>query len=515
MELAPHAAPAAHRFDSTHSMPRVAFLTSRILAAGLIALLLAASGLWAQESEDDSAIEDAVVLIDVTSQHWDWYSPWQAGPISRGTGSGFLIRPGTILTNAHVVSDARQVLVRRNGNPAPAFAEVAFIAHDADLAMLRVKDPDFDRGVRPLDIGELPNLRTRVRTYGYPAGGEQISRTEGVVSRVEFVTYLHSGADSHLAIQTDSAINPGNSGGPVMQDGKVVGMAFQTSTRLNDVGYFIPTPVIKRFLRDIQDGRYDGYAELGVVTSDLFNASYRKYLGLPPNVTGVVVDRVLPGASATGVVKDGDVLTAIDGVPIALDGSIRFHGHTVQLEQIVEDKLIGENVELSLFRDRAPLKVGLRLGPLAFAERMRNRFDVRPDYLIYAGLVFVNLDQEYLRTMGNFWERADKPLLYAHFFSLEEQTQPDLSPPIIVSRVLPHAINSAYRGYANALVGKVNGKTVKTLAELDQALQGALDGFQVIELEGGREIVLNRKEAEEAHRDILRAYGIREERRPK
>ena len=486
-----------------------------VLAASAFALLpalLSAQAPVPAEGADD-AIEDAVVLIDVTSQHGDWFTPWQAGPIVRGTGSGFLIRRGLIITNAHVVSDARQVLIKRNGNPTPAFASVAFIAHDADLALLQVSDPAFDEGVEPLPLGDLPSLRTRVRTYGYPAGGEQISRTEGVVSRVEFVTYLHSGADAHLAIQTDSAINPGNSGGPVVQNGKVVGVAFQTSTRLNDVGYFIPTPVIKRFLRDIADGSYQGYAELGLVTSDLFNASYRAHLGMPLGKTGVVVDRVLPASSAFGIVREQDVVTAIDGVPVTLDGSIRFHGYQVGMEQLVEDKLTGESVELSLVRDRAALQVKIPLRPLGFAERMRNRFNVMPDYVVYAGLVFIELDQEYLLTFGNFWENGDKSLLYAHFFRTIEQPDGEMDAPIVLSRVLPHAINSAYRPYANSLVTTVNGRPVKSLAGLRAALDAGKDRSQVIMLDGGREIVLDRAEADAAHPRILETYGIRSDRR--
>ncbi|NIP74256.1 MAG: trypsin-like peptidase domain-containing protein, partial [Gammaproteobacteria bacterium] len=233
-----------------------------------------------QAAGDDSRIEPAVVAIEVTQQPADWYSPWQHKRPGVASGSGFLVGSGRIMTNAHVVSDARQIIVRRNQDNRPYFATIEFIAHDSDLAMLRVEDPAFARGVAPLELGALPSLRSHVRTYGYPAGGEKISRTEGVVSRVQFVTYLHSGADSHLAVQTDSAINPGNSGGPVVQEGKVVGVAFQTNTRLNDVGFFIPTPVVARFLRDIEDGRYDGYGDLGVITSNLINPSYREYLGL-------------------------------------------------------------------------------------------------------------------------------------------------------------------------------------------------------------------------------------------
>jgi S1-C subfamily serine protease len=494
--------------------PKHAPFPVRLVLPALAAVALAMAPQRAPAAEDaDDAIEQAVVLIDVTAQHGDWYTPWQGGPIARGTGSGFLIGRGLILTNAHVVSDARQVLIKRNGNPAPSFAEVAFIAHDTDLALLRVSDPEFDAGVRPLPLGDLPSLRTRVRTYGFPAGGEQISRTEGVVSRVEFLTYLHSGADVHLAIQTDSAINPGNSGGPVIQDGKAVGVAFQTSTRLNDVGYFIPTPVVKRFLRDIQDGKYDGYAELGLVTSDLFNKSYRAHLGLPDGKSGVVVDRVMPGSSASGIVHEQDVVTAIDGVPVALDGSIRFHGYSVGMEQVVEDKLIGESVELALIRDRAPITLRIPLKPLAFADRMRYRFDALPKYLVYSGLVFVELDQEYLRTFGNYWENADKSLLYAHFFKMMEQPDGGMAPPIVLSRILPHAINSGYRPFANSLVMAVNGQPVKSLPELHAALENPTQRHLVISLEAGRQIVLDRAEAQAAHRQILEMYGIRQERR--
>ena len=70
-------------------------------------------------------------------------------------------------------------------------------------------------------------------------------------------TYVHSGADSHLAIQTDAAINPGNSGGPVIQDGKVVGVAFQGLTNADNIGYMIPTTVIAHFLKDVEDNQYD------------------------------------------------------------------------------------------------------------------------------------------------------------------------------------------------------------------------------------------------------------------
>ena len=78
-----------------------------------------------------------------------------------------------------------------------------------------------------------------------------MSVTTGIVSRVDFQLYTHSSIDQHLAIQISAQINPGNSGGPVMQNGKVVGVAFQgySGDVAQGVAYMIPTPVINRFLR--------------------------------------------------------------------------------------------------------------------------------------------------------------------------------------------------------------------------------------------------------------------------
>jgi len=482
-----------------------------VLALGLGMLGPAA---WAADpGYDGEAVEQAVLNIDVTSQRADWFSPWQDARLVQASGSGFLIAPHRIMTNAHVVSDAKQIVVRRDSQSQVYFAAVEFIAHDTDLAILKIADPDFPSNVAPLVIGDLPSLRSRVRTYGFPAGGDRISRTEGVVSRIQFITYLHSGVDNHLAVQTDSAINPGNSGGPVMQDGKVVGVAFQANSRLQGVGFFIPAPVIKRFLQDIQDGRYDGYAELGLATSNLLNPMYREYLGMAPGAQGVVVDRILPLSSVEGIVQPQDVLLAVDEYPVSLDGNIQYFGHNLNFDQIAEQKQIGESIKLTLWRNRSQLEADVRLKGLPSAERIRSRFNISPPYLIYAGLVFMPLDQEYLNTFGNYWQNADKHLLYEHFFKpMEDPASPQGA--VVLTRILPSALNSGYRNLANAIVTSVNGQRISTLVELDKALASAKGPYTELLLQpGSLQIVIDREAARRSQAEILAAYGIATDRR--
>ncbi|MDP6730190.1 MAG: serine protease, partial [SAR324 cluster bacterium] len=164
-------------------------------------------------------VAQAVVRITSYRQSPDWANPWRMKPTEAGHGSGFLIGNGWILTNAHVVSDSKLLLINKLSSPEPYIAQVEAMAHDSDLALLSVKDPEFYSDMTALEFGGIPKLRSPVQAYGYPLGGQDLSRTEGVVSRIEFGTYVHPGIDSHLLIQTDSAINPGNSGGPVIQEG--------------------------------------------------------------------------------------------------------------------------------------------------------------------------------------------------------------------------------------------------------------------------------------------------------
>ena len=489
---------------------------SRVLSILGVAVYL---GIWAggsaraDQAFEDQYVEPAIVAIEVTQQRPDWYSPWQRVRPSQSSGSGFLIGPGRVMTNAHVVSDARQIIVRRNQDNQPYFAEIEFIAHDSDLATLRVKDPAFGENVKPLELGALPSLRSHVRTYGFPAGGEKISRTEGVVSRIQFITYLHSGADSHLGIQTDSAINPGNSGGPVVQEGRVVGVAFQANSQLNDVGYFIPTPVIKRFLKDITDRRYDGYGDLGISTSNLINPVFREFKKLPPNMIGVAVDQIFHKGSADGFVMGGDILMAIEGNPVMADGTIRFRGYNLNFEQQVEEKLLGEMVNLTVWREGKSKDLSFPLKRFPISERMRSKFDTFPRYFIYAGLVFMELDREYLKTFGNYWENADKHLLYKHFFQFLE-SDGDPVTHVVLARVLPHGVNRPYSGMVNYKVESLNGIPITNLKDIEAGLNVDNGEFHQFELgPGGLKLILQKAESAKVHDSILQAYGITRDRR--
>lgn len=131
-----------------------------------------------------------------------------------------------------------QVKVKRRGDDEKFIATVLAVGTECDIALLTVEDDAFWLDVKPIEFGVLPKLQDAVAVVGYPIGGDTISVTSGVVSRIEVTDYSHGNTEL-LALQIDAPINSGNSGGPVFNsDGQCVGIAFQSyaGTEAENIG---------------------------------------------------------------------------------------------------------------------------------------------------------------------------------------------------------------------------------------------------------------------------------------
>jgi S1-C subfamily serine protease len=459
--------------------------------------------------------EKAVVQIFTFSQEADWDEPWKFGTLRRSTGTGFIIKGRRIMTNAHVVSWARQLMVKRYQDPRPYLARVVFVGHDCDLALLEVEDSQFYNGVEPLEFGTLPKVRSTVVTYGYPAGGEQISYTRGVVSRLELQTYVHIGNRSLLGVQTDAAINPGNSGGPVIQDDKVIGVAFQGMPGLENAGFFIPPPVIQHFLDDIQDGKYHGFPSAGIRTAPLQNTAYRRKLKLPDDDKGVRVDSIVPGTPAEKVLRPDDVVLQVGKYPVGSDGSIVYEGNRMALAMAVQEAQHGQSMPLKIWRDGKEQTIAVPVEVSATDKVLGNQYDLPPRYFVYAGLVFTPLSLDYLKTFGRGWsDTAGAELTYELFYRRHESPKTLRLEPIVLSTVLADGINANFRVRGRALVDKINGIRIERLEDVIRAFESPSDGQHVVEfLPKNTFECLERAEADKAHPNILKTYGIQRDRR--
>ena len=448
-----------------------------------------------------------VVMVEVTSQTWDYRLPWNPGTVSSARGAGFVIDRKRILTNAHVVSGARYLTVQREADPRKYQGKVLFVAHDCDLALLEVEDSEFFSGTSDLPIGGIPELESVVSVYGFPIGGDRLTVTRGVVSRIDYNSYTHSGRESHLAIQIDAAINPGNSGGPVMQNDKVVGVAFQgfRGDVAQNVGYMIPTPVIRRFLKDVEDGKYDHYVDIAIRWMALENPAMRGYYHRPNDGLGVVVTDIFAEGSSDGVLEKGDVLLSIDGYAIESDGSVRLDGQPVQLEEIVERKFAGDTVELEVWRNQKLEKKQITLRPAEMFSMYENLYEEPPRYVLYGGLVFQPLTAN---LMAGLVSGADLRLRQTYTLFGQDQLYKETPEPVILTTVLPDRSNVYLAGLTGQVVREINGKRIRTLADVLPALE--LGGERsVIRFEGDqRPAVLKKKEVDQVMPRIMTQYGI-------
>ncbi|MEP6686013.1 MAG: trypsin-like peptidase domain-containing protein [Verrucomicrobiota bacterium] len=459
-----------------------------------------------QPPQPNGKIQNSLVRITCTEVEPDYRAPWNSGVVQRGIGAGFVIDGSRILTNAHVVSDSRYITVEREGDPNKYPATVLFIAHDCDLAMLQVASPNFFKNMVPLRFGGIPQLESTVSAYGYPIGGERMSVTTGIVSRVDFQVYSHSGVDQHLTIQISAQINPGNSGGPVMQNGKVVGVAFQgySGDVAQGVAYMIPTPVIRRFLKDVEDGHYDRYVDLGISYSKLQNPAQRRFFGLKDDGRGVLVNSVVAAGTAAKYVKSGDVLLAVDDHPIGADAFVELEGERVEMPEVVERKFKGGTVKLDLLRDKKPLTVSIELGTVWPYLIQAHSYDLRPRYVVYGGLLFQPLSLNMLAA----YQSTDLRIRHYFDYFVSEQIYLDHPEVVILTNILPDPTNTYLASYRASIVDEINGQKIRTLEDLAKAFAETPDRFVVRMIGDGPPLVLDRKEVEAARERIKTRYNV-------
>ena len=460
---------------------------------------------------EGSEPEKSVVQIINAFQEPNWAAPWIFDVPHYASGTGFVIGGNRIMTNAHVVAWAKQLLVRKYHDPQRYFATVEFVGHDVDLAVLKIDDPNFWKGMKPLDFGPLPKVRSQVITYGFPAGGQQISYTRGVVSRIEVQAYVHIGNRAFLAGQTDAAINPGNSGGPVIQDDKVVGVAFEGTSGLQSTGYFIPTLLIHHFLDDIKDGTYDGVPEAGLRLASLQNPAFRRMLQLPDDSKrGVRIDQLLDIPNTQAVLKPNDVILQVGDYPVDDDGTITYEGNTVGVSVAFDMAQTNDTLQLGVWRDgkRIDVKLPVKVDNDDLAQG--NQYDVQPRYFIYGGLIFTTLSLDYLKTFGQDWsDLAGRELIYELAYRHIEDPKHWRPEPVVLASILNSTVNANFSVRGQVMVDKINGMTINRLSDVPKAFAATTGSDAIIDFLPDHHFeVISKDQAEQATPDLLQTYGV-------
>ncbi len=457
-------------------------------------------------------IESAVVRIFSTSRQPDLYRPWNKAAPTESTGSGVVIEGNRILTNAHVVNYASKVEVRAKEGGDRMAARVVAIARGIDLAVLELEDPSFFATRTPPERASvLPEVKDAVLAFGYPLGGNSLSITKGIVSRIEFVSYNFP--TSGLRIQIDAAINPGNSGGPVFAENKMIGIAYAIATSAQNIGYIIPNEEVELFLSDIADGKYDGKPTLFDSLQTLENQSLRSFLKLGSGVRGMVVQRpASPDPSYP--LKEWDVVTHIGNIAVDNQGLVRLTNDVnVQFQYHVQKVVKNGKVPLTVIRGGKTLQIDV---PVTVGRpRLVNTLNgAYPSYFVYGPIVFSRATLEFRAFMNtsagtlNSYAFNAQPLVTR---MAEEKSSARQDLVVVSAPFFPHRLTSGYDNRFGAVVYAINDIPVRSLEHMVEILRDMKEELVVIKFDqrAGESIVLPHKQVLAATNDILNDNGIR------
>ncbi len=284
-----------------------------------------------------------------------------------GQGSGFIIdKDGHVLTNYHVIADARTVEVTLH-NRKKYRATVVGSDRSHDLAIIQIKAPD----LQAMTLGDSRNLQVGQKVYaiGNPFGLSG-TLTSGIVSSIRSVQEP-DGVTIDEAIQTDAAINPGNSGGPLLNShGEVIGINTMIASNVGQnagIGFAIPVNTAKAVLNDLLTlGRVRRPA-LGVVTLPI-SPDIADELGLAAD-SGLLVIRVVPGGAAERAgLRGGSERAYLGNMPIMVGGDliVAIDGQEVQdqqeLSRIMNSHRAGDTVKVTIYRGKRKMDVDVTLG---------------------------------------------------------------------------------------------------------------------------------------------------------
>ena len=449
---------------------------------------------------EDISVKKALVKVYTSHQLFDYLSPWQYGQSANSTATGFIIDGERIITNAHAVLNSKFLQVRKEGDSKKYKAVVKFTSEEYDLALVEIEDKSFFKGTVPLKLGTLPEIQEKLTVYGYPLGGDKLSTTQGIVSRMEHNTYTLTNR-KFLIGQTDAAINSGNSGGPVVSKGKVAGVAFAGLNSADNIGYFIPVNILNNFLEDIKDGKYDGSPLLGVEWSELESPSHRRMLGIEAKTGGILIKKVFKNSPFEGVLQKNDVLMKLDNYPVEYDGTIEFRkNEKTDFSYVNQQKKYGDNLSYEIIRDKKTKtgQVKLEKKDIKYTVVTEVTIETPPSYMVYGGLLFEPLTSNYMagtiEKLGSVYDREE---LYKDYKEL-----------VVLVRVLPFDVNLGYTDAENEIIVKVNGEKYKDFKDFAQKVKNVKSGFIVFENDNGDEIVLDVKEVEEQREELMQNYNI-------
>jgi S1-C subfamily serine protease len=455
----------------------------------------------------------ALVRVNVTGQSYDYFRPWQKkAPFSK-RALGAVLSKGRVLVTADLVANQNYVELERAETGEKTAARVQVIDYEANLALLEPTEKAFLDGITPLEITADTVVGDRLAAWQLEPTGALLA-TEGLVTTVQMTQYpIDVGEFLTYRISIPMQYRENSYTVPLVKNNKLAGLLLRYDSR-SQLLDAIPAPIITHFLREADSQNYRGFPSAGFSFFPTRDPELREFAGEKGKGGGVYVTNVEPKTPAMRAgLQVGDIVTAVADREIDQNGNYLdpLHGKIEFTNLLTAHAYSGDVVPFRVERNGKPIQLNVTLEHRDAKDYVSPpyNFDQPPRYYVLGGLIFQELSRQYLKEWGPTWERS-APQRLVYFDRFQSELFPEGNRRVVIlSQVLPADSTVGYDDLAYLTVTKVNGKEIKSLDDLAEAVKQPIDGFVKIETEEDpKQIALDAAQVATEAPNLQENYGI-------
>ena len=455
----------------------------------------------------------ALVRVNVTGQSYDYFRPWQKkAPFSK-RALGAVLSKGRVLVTADLVANQNYVELERAETGEKTAARVQVIDYEANLALLEPTEKTFLDGITPLEITADTVVGDRLAAWQLEPTGALLA-TEGLVTTVQMTQYpIDVGEFLTYRISIPMQYRENSYTVPLVKNNKLAGLLLRYDSR-SQLLDAIPAPIITHFLKEAESQKYQGFPSAGFSFFPTRDPELRQFARETGKGDGVYITRVEPNTPAMKAgLQVGDIVTAVANHEIDQNGNYvdPLYGKIEFTNLLTAHAYSGDVVPFRIERNGRPMQLNVALEHRDAKDYVSPPYnlDEPPRYYVLGGLIFQELSRQYLKEWGSNWQR-EAPQRLVYFDRFQSELFPDANRRVVIlSQVLPANTTIGYDDVAYLTVTKVNGKEIRSLADLAEAVKQPIEGFIKIETEEDpKQIELDAAQVAAEAPNLQENYGI-------
>jgi S1-C subfamily serine protease len=431
--------------------------------------------------------ELSLVRVNVTGQAYDYFRPWQKKAPFTKRALGAVLPNARVLVTADLVANHSYVELEQAETAEKMPANVSVVDYEANLALLEPADKKFLGKLEPLELALDTVVGDRLLAWQLEQTGALVG-TEGLVTTIGMTRYpAEVGEFLTYRLSIPMQYRESSYTVPLVKNNKLAALLLRYDPR-TQVLDAIPAPIIAHFLKDAATQNYRGFPSVGVDFFSTRDPDLRKFAGQTGKPAGVYVTSVQPNSpAAKSGLRVGDIIVALGKHQLDQTGNYvdPLYGKIEFTNLITAQSYVGDTLQFHIQRDGKPLQLNVTLEHRAAKDYVIPPYaiDEPPNYYVLGGLIFQELSRQYLREWGGNWQK-DAPQRFLYLDRFQSELFPDQNRHIVIlSQILSADSTIGYDDFAYLVVEKVNGKEIKSLGDLAEAVKHPIDGFIKIETE--------------------------------